>query len=365
MRYLIYLVILFLVACENESNYSNFVLQNTREAFIIGMDRPVGDYFYSFVSTFNNKDTSFVYYYCRTDSSVRIITKNNERVYQLDSIVKNIKYHPKMGVRIHFVSPDLFLLDSSIGDSIYEISLKDLKTTNTIALTLNKKDVYLRDFIEQDINLEKNNYILGIYGETNSAFASFKLDSNQFILKQPIDELPKDYLTNDMYIEAGMLTRISKDSLIVSYYYSDTASLIVNNTLVKKIALKSDSSKEFKGFSGNDNDMNSISQYFLLNQRYGKLFYDNDNKLFYRFFYPEGKIINGKNQQNNTLTISVFNNSFKKIHEEILNAEEHYKGFVFMFNNELYINNVKKSIFNGGRDSSTICMEKYELKKIK
>lgn len=362
-------ILVFTTSCNRNKPSIKYELIKGTDSFVVGLNQPMFTYFHPSLTVFNQNDTSFMYYYCKADTTLRIIsTKNIEDVkfISLSSIFnERIDYSNKEGVFSYMETQDLLWLDSPTSDSIYQVDLSSLNVVKSISKTLNNKDIFLSDFIQQHINSTKNELLLGIYYNTKGAFGLFEVQNNNtFLLKKELDTHPDDYKNKDMYLYSGVVTDISPDSFIISYYYSDTTSLFVKNKFVKQICLKSDSALEFTGFEGDRKDMNAITKFFAMKQRYDYLLYDNKNKIYYRAFSFEREGNIGKIEFSKKWSICIFDASFNKIHEEFFNDDDYFKGRVLLINSNLYLVNTKKSISNGSRDSSTFYFENFTMQQI-
>lgn len=360
-------IMFFITSCWDTTSHKYELAKGT-DYYTMGLNQSIPGYFYPSITVFNQNDTSFIYYFCKADTTLRILsTKNMEDVkfISLSSIFnERIDYSNKEGAFSYMETQDLLWLDSPTSDSIYQIDLSGLNVVKSISKKLNNEDIFLSDLIQQHINSAKNELLFGIYDNTKGAFGLFEVQNNTFLLKKELDTYPDDYKNKDMYLYSGVLTDISPDSFIVSYYYSDTVALFVKNKFVKQICLKSDSSIIFSGFEGDRNDMNAIKKFFAMKQRYNHLLYDDKNKFYYRVFSFEKENVN-KIEYSKKWSICIFDASFKKIHEEFFNDDNYFKGYVLLIDSDLYLANSKKSIFNGSKDSSTIVFDKFTLKSIK
>lgn len=365
INYTISVLILLILGCDWIKPTNKYVLKQEKESFSIGLKKPMSGYFHPAIILFDNNDTSFIYYFSKADTTLRIFPVKDTGVKQFISLStlfnERIHYSNKEGAFSYMESKDLLWIDSPRSDSIYQVDLSNLSIIKAVSKRLENKEILLTDFIQPYINSAENKLLLGIYMETNGAYGLFEIEENMFLLKKELDVYSSDYKRKDMYISSGSLTQVSSDSIIVSYYYSDTVSLFVKNNFVKQICLKSDSALEFTGFKGNRQDINAISSYFSMKQRYNTLLYDEKNKLYYRIFLFEQEN-NGRIELSKKWSVCVFDASFNKIHEEFFNNDEYFIGYVFLIDSDLYLTNSKESVFN--RDSSTVVLNKFTLKRI-
>lgn len=355
---------ILLLSCNTFEKEKDYTFFKTDKEFRIGLNNPSRGNFYPIISKYQNSDTSYCYYFCAADTSLRVIsfTDAKEEVVKLREVLNNrINYSKKFGADLFLETPNIGWFNSDLSDSLYQIDFSKKKILNSISKEI--EDYYLSEFNNKTfINSYVNQWILGVYDSLKIiSNGVFKQEKNRLIRVKKMGEFPNSYRKQDMYINSSLLTILSKDSLLISYHFSDSVDLYVNYNFVGRIEMKSDSSILFTGFMGDEKDINAVKKYFVSKQRYNQLLYDKSKKLFYRVFTFE-KESKGKISFSDKWSISVFNESFDKVYEKVFNYNDYYQGYCMLNSNgNLLISNVKKSNFKSLRDSSNIIFDEFKF----
>jgi len=253
------ILIFLIVGCKSTTpDYEKYVLASDSSSFILGVNRTMNGYFYPKISVFENNDTSFLYYLSKEDTSLRCFQpdKKEQTIVRLSNIFSNrINYSIKEGCYVFFETDDLFWIDSPSDDSLYQGSINEL-VIKSVRKVINN-ETYLLDLVEPATN-SNHTLLLGIYGETDATYGIFNVEENSLELQKVVGKRPYDYSVKDMYVESGMISRVNQDSFLISYYFSDSVDLYVNNKFEKRLIMKSDSSLTFTGFEGDKTDINAI-----------------------------------------------------------------------------------------------------------
>ena len=194
-------------------------------------------------------------------------------------------------------------------------------------------------------------------------FGIFKIHEDEVSLINKAGYFPANYKAKNMHDNINHITKISNDSILVSFLYNDTVDLYVKERLEKRIVLRSDSSKEFLGFNGSEYDINAIKEFNLSTQRYERLIYDKNNQLYYRIFtFNAQKTKKGKIEMSQVWSFNIFDTNFNKVGEQFFNSMDYDKFNIFIYDKSIFLINYSLSVFGKNMsDSSKITFQKFNL----
>lgn len=356
----------------NNTDVSSFKLDSTDEYFSKYTHRNLNAFPYGFW-IFQIENTDLLYYFSKLDTSIYIKSLQTENIRKrvrvkslFDSLnisLNDIKglYLPNEKVAwLSFYGHEKKLFKLVLD----EFELKDYFVHDKgfidrgFFANINCCFIYDSLFLTPIIssNTERENHVrfpIGI----------FKIKDNEVDLIEKVGTYPSNYNIKNMYDNYNHVTKISNDSILVSFLYSDTVDLYIKEKLEKRIVLKSDSSKEFLGFSGSEYDINAIKEFNVSTQRYERLIYDKGNQLYYRIFtFNAPKTKKGKIEMSQVWSINIFDKNFNKVGEQFFNYKDYDKFNIFIHDKSIYLINYSQSVFGKNMsDSSKITFQKFNL----
>ena len=371
----IFLVIISIVlGCkfQNDTNITKIKLEATNLNIEKWISKSTKGYLYGH-RFFQIEDTDLLYYFSMLDTSIYIETFKEERLkksfsikFLMDSL--NISLNDLKG----FYLPnekEAWVSFYSVENQIFRIFLNEFELKSYFVqnngfiergffANINCCFIYDSLFLTPIIssNTERENHVrfpIGI----------FKIKDNEVDLIEKVGTYPSNYNIKNMYDNFNQITKISNDSILVSFLYNDTVDLYVKEKLDKRIILKSDSSKEFLGFSGSEFDINAIKVFNLSMQRYERLIYDKSNQLYYRIFtFNAPKSNKGKIEMSQVWSLNIFDKNFNKVGEQMFKYKEYDKFNIFIHDKGIYLINYSQSVFGKNMsDSSKITFQKFNL----